>query len=397
MPPIPQNFQLPYVARLAFALISITILVYWMYVLDSIITLLLFSVIISIALYPLTAWLEQKGFPRMLAITVSILAFSLVAAGIATLLVYQVTDFTTMLPQLIQKINASLNKLQLWAYDRFNIPPSRQLKEIQKYYQNMAEGGGELVGTAVTTTTSMLGNLSILPVYIFFLLYYRDMFRQFFCKVFVSAKKTQVHEVLDKIYEVVHSYLSGLFIVTLIVGTLNSVGLLILGIPSAIFFGFLAAMLLIIPYIGILIGSVLPIVVALVTKDSPMYALGVAGIFFFVQMLEGNVITPYIVGSKISVNPLVAIVGLFLGGSLWGIAGLALALPLTAIIKVVFDAVDYLKPYGYLMGEPEISKERAVKSRKVQQIEREVVDTITDTTNEVKSLFKKKRTGKSTV
>ncbi len=397
MPPIPPNFQLPYVARLAFALISITILVYWMSVLGSIVTLLLFSIIFSIALYPLTAWLERKGFHRMVAITISILAFSLVAAGICALLVYQVTDFTKMLPQLIQKINASLNRVQLWAYDRFNIPPSRQLNEIQKYYQNLAESGGSIVGTAVTTTTTMLGNLSILPVYIFFLLYYRDMFRQFFCKVFVSVKKNQVHEIMAKIYEVVHSYLSGLFIVTIIVGTLNSVGLLALGIPSAIFFGFLAAMLLIIPYIGILIGSILPIVVALVTKDSPMYAVGVAGIFFFVQMLEGNVITPYIVGSKISVNPLAAIIALFLGGALWGIAGLALALPLTAIMKVIFDAVDYLKPYGYLMGEPEVSKERAVKSRKVQQIEKDVVETITEKTNEVKSLFKKKHSEKSAV
>ena len=204
MPPIPPNFQLPYVARLAFALISITILVYWMSVLGSIVTLLLFSIIFSIALYPLTAWLERKGFHRMVAITISILAFSLVAAGICALLVYQVTDFTKMLPQLIQKINASLNRVQLWAYDRFNIPPSRQLNEVQKYYQNLAESGGSIVGTAVTTTTTMLGNLSILPVYIFFLLYYRDMFRQFFCKVFVSVKKNQVHEIMAKILSLIH-------------------------------------------------------------------------------------------------------------------------------------------------------------------------------------------------
>jgi predicted PurR-regulated permease PerM len=394
MPPI-QEYNFPYVVRLAFALICVTILVYWMYVLDSIIPLLLFSILFSMAMYPLVAWLERKNLGRVVSITIGILTFTLVGAGIVAVLCYQVADFTEMLPQLTEKVNTSLNKIQLWAFDQFKIPPSRQLNELQKYTQNLANSGRALVGTALTTTTNMLTNLSILPVYVFFLLYYRDLFKQFFYKVFKDVKKAKINEVLGKIYDVVHSYLSGLFIVTLIIGTLNSIGLLALGIPSAFFFGFLAASLLILPYIGILMGSILPIVVALVTKDSPMYAVGVAGVFFFIQMLEGNVITPYIVGSKISVNPLVAILGLFLGGSLWGLSGMALALPLTATLKVIFDAVEPLKPYGYLMGEPEVVKERVEKTRKVQQMEKEVVETLTETTNDVKYLFKKKGTSKS--
>ena len=394
MPPL-QEYPFPYVVRLAFAMICVTILVYWMYVLDSIIPLLLLSVLLSIAMYPLVAWLERKSLGRVIAITISILTFTFVGVGIVVLMCYQVSDFTEMLPQLTEKVNESLNNLQLWAYKQFNIPPSRQMNEVQKYTQNLANSGRALVGTALSTTTNMLANLSILPVYIFFLLYYRDLFKQFFYKVFSSVKKSKINEVMSKIYEVVHSYLSDLFIVTLIVGTLNSIGLLALGIPSAFFFGFLAACLLIIPYIGILVGSILPIIVALVTKDNPMYAVGVAGIFFFIQMLEGNIITPYIVGSKISVNPLAAILGLFLGGTLWGIAGMALALPMTATLKVIFDAVEPLKPYGYLLGEPEVIKERVEKSRKVQQMEKEVVETIAETTNDVKHLFNKKRASKS--
>lgn len=390
-----QETSFPYVARLAFGLICITILVYWMYILGSIVTLMLFSILFSMAMYPLVTWLERKNVGRVLSITIGILTFTLIGAGIVMLVCYQVADFTKILPQLIEKVNTSLSNVQQWAFKHFNITPSRQLNELQKYTQNLADGGGAMIGTALTTTTNMLANLSILPVYVFFLLYYRDLFKQFFYKVFKNIKKTKINEVMGKIYDVVHSYLSGLFIVTLIVGTLNSIGLLALGIPSAFFFGFLAASLLILPYIGILVGSILPIVVALVTKDSPMYAAGVAGVFFFIQMLEGNFITPYIVGSKISVNPLAAILGLFLGGALWGIAGMALALPLTATLKVIFDAVEPLKPYGFVLGEPEATKERAAKSRKVQRIEKEVVETITETTNEMKSLFKKKGTSKS--
>lgn len=377
MPPL-QSFSFPYVARLAFALICVTILVYWMYILGDIVTLLLFSILLSMAIYPLVAWLERKKMGRLLSITFGILIFTLIAASVLALLCYQISDFINMLPQLTQKLNASLGNFQQWAFEHFDITPSKQAIELQKYSQNLTDGGGTVVGTAVSTTTNLLINLSILPVYMFFLLYYRDMFREFFFKVFKSVKKTKINEVLGRIYGVVHNYLSGLVIVTLVVGTLNTLGLWALGIPSAIFFGFLAAMLLIIPYIGILVGSLLPIVVALVTKDSPMYAVGVAGLFFFIQMLEGNFITPYIVGSKISINPLAAILGLFLGGTLWGIAGMALALPLTATLKVIFDAIEPLKPYGFLLGEPEATKERTSKSRTLQKIEKEVVDTFVE-------------------
>jgi hypothetical protein len=143
-----------------------------------------------------------------------------------------------------------------------------------------------------------------------------------------------------------------LFLVIIIVGILNSIGLLILGVPHAIFFGFLAGFLILIPYIGILIGSLFPALLSIVTMDSPWYAVGVIGVMSFVQFLEGNFITPNIVGSKVSVNPMAAIVALFLGGQLWGLSGLILALPVTAILKVILDTIPSLEPFGFLLGEP---------------------------------------------
>jgi len=144
-----------------------------------------------------------------------------------------------------------------------------------------------------------------------------------------------------------------LLLVILIVGTLNTISLLLLSIQNAFFFGFFAAVLVLVPYIGVAIGSILPIILALITKDSAWYAIGVALSFGVIQFLEGNFITPYIVGSKVSINSFVAIVALILFGNLWGIGGLVLALPLTAIIKVVFDSIDKLKPWGFLLGDVE--------------------------------------------
>jgi predicted PurR-regulated permease PerM len=213
----------------------------------------------------------------------------------------------------------------------------------------------------------------------------------FFYKVFSNTRRYAIDTVLTKIYDVVHSYLTGLITVTLIVGSLNTIGLIALGIDYAIFFGFLAAALLVIPFIGILIGSILPIIVALVTKDSPMYAVGVAGVFVFVQFLEGNFITPQVVGSKISINGLVAIIALLLGSALWGIAGMALSLPTIAILKVIFDSVPDLKPYGYLLGEPDHNRLLEEKKKKMKDFVPELVETINETTEDVRSLVQGKK------
>ena len=381
----------PYAARLACALVCVTVLVYWLHVLAAVIIPVLFSIIFAILLYPIAFWLEKRGLGKIGAILITLLGFTILLIGLFFVLGYQVSNFTDMLPQLTQKLNAGIERLQQWASDSLHISHSRQIAELEKYTKGAAQNSTSMVSTVLSTTTNLLGNMSLVPLYIFFLLYYRDMFRTFFYKIFRNTKKTKINDVLHQIYGVVHSYLSGIFFVTLIVGTLNSLGLLALGIESAIFFGFLAALLLVIPYIGLLIGGLLPLVVALVTKDSPMYAVGVAGVFFVVQFLEGNIITPYVVGSKISINSLAAIIGLLLGSALWGIAGMVLALPLLAILKVIFDAVPNLQPYGYILGEPTVSKERAVKSAKIHRLEKEVTETISETTQDVKDLLKGKR------
>ena len=157
---------------------------------------------------------------------------------------------------------------------------------------------------------------------------------------------------LTKVYNIQRNYLLGLTKVIFIVGTLNTIGLLILGITNPIFFGFLAAILLLIPYIGILIGSLIPAVIALATKDSAWYAFGVIAIFGFIQFLEGNFITPKITGSKVSINAFIAILSFILFSMLWGVEGMIVALPITATIKIVFDNVPKYQAYGFLIGEP---------------------------------------------
>src|SRR5690606_17861233 len=150
---------------------------------------------------------------------------------------------------------------------------------------------------------------------------------------------------------VAQSYISGLMIVIVIVSLLNSAGLLLLGVKYAIFFGVFASILTIIPYIGILIGAMLPALFTLATTGQLIDAVLVVLVFMAVQFMEGNFITPYVVGSKVSINPFAAIVALLVGGEIWGAAGMIMALPVIAMLKVIFDAYPPLEPLGFVLAD----------------------------------------------
>ncbi len=337
-------------------MIVLTILVYWLSAMQELIVPLVFSILFAMILYPINHRLERWRVPRVPAILVCLV----IMIGFFYLLFYlislQISSFTSEAPKLLERGNQILDRLQTFGEDRFHIERSRMVAEARSYVNNLIRESGSFLTSTLLATTNTLSTISIVPLYIFFLMLYRDFFRSFFYKVFKSTKRAKIDIVFGRIYTVVKDYLVGLVLVIIIVGVLNTVGLLILGIDYAVFFGFLGAFMILIPYIGILIGSLLPALFTLLTHDNPLVALGVIGVFSFVQILEGNFITPYIVGSKVSINPLAAIIVLLLWGQLWGVTGLILALPMTAILKVVFDAVEPLKPYGFLLGEAERPK-----------------------------------------
>ena len=344
--------ETPVYLKLSAILVSLIAMVYILFTLRETIVPLAFSVLLAILLHPVCLWLERRKVPRIGAILLSILSIFIVIVGLVYIVSIQIGSFAEELPRITEKAEIILDQTLTMGERYLNVSRSQQVSEAKKYLINaLSEGRAFLLNTLVTTTGA-ISTFILIPLYIFFFLLYRDFFRRFVHKAIKNVPNEELNSLLKKIYEVIQSYLSGLFLVILIVGVLNSIGLLILGIPHAIFFGFLAGFLILIPYIGILIGSVLPALLSIVTMDSPWYALGVIGVMSFVQFLEGNFITPNIVGSKVSVNPLAAIVALFLGGQLWGLAGLILALPVTAILKVVFDSIPSLEPIGYLLGEP---------------------------------------------
>ena len=353
MSKLPREVQLPSYVKFACVLVTLVIVIYGLYTLQDTVVSLIFAILFSVILYPLCHRLERWRFPRVVAILVCIVLTIAFLYEFFYLIPLQIGNFTSEAPKLIQRSNEIFDKIQKLADENFNIDRQSLISEARKYLNRALQNSGAILTSTLLATTSTLSTIALLPLYIFFFLLYRDFFRSFFYKIFTETRHSFIDKVFGRVYAVIKDYVVGLVLVIGVVGVLNTVGLWILGVEFTVFFGFLGAFLILIPYIGIAIGSVLPALYTLVTNDNPLTAAGVVGVFLFVQLLEGNFITPYIVGSKVSVNPLASIVALLLWGQLWGLPGLILALPMTAILKVIFDSVDALKPYGFLIGEAE--------------------------------------------
>ncbi|MBD0256483.1 MAG: AI-2E family transporter [Cytophagales bacterium] len=367
------KFEQPLYVKVAMVLISLALLLWGLSLGAGLLVPLSFSFLFALLLHPLSARLESWKVPRVLAIFICLIVIIAALVGIMYFIVSQLMNFGDDLPELQARFNQLLAEIQGFIAERFGVNETRQLDWLRKQASGAVASSGALLSGTLSATTSTFADLSLVPIFIFFFLYYRNFFMDFLNRVFASTPNESIMDVGYKVQAVVKNHIMGLFLVIVILAALNTVGLLLLGIKYAFFFGALAAFLNIIPYLGILIGSVLPITMALLTKDSIWYAVGVAAVFAFVQFLEGNFITPNIVGSKVGVNPLAAIVALILGGMIWGVAGMILSIPFTAILKVIFDHVPGLEPFGFLLGEP--PKEQ-VKPHK------DVIDEVKETAKE---------------
>lgn len=340
----------PLYIKVCCVLISVVIIVYILSILQDFLVPMTFAVLLSILLLPLCTKLEKFKIPRPIAITLCLLLTVSVVSLLFYLIVLQISTFDEIIPALKERSITWFDSIQQWLKSSFNVELDEEKLNIRDNMSGIFENASGIVSGTLSSTTGFLSNLALVPLYIFLLLYYRDFFRRFLYKA-SKISDERINNILHKIKNVTLSYMVGLLLVIGIVGALNTVSLWILGIDHALFFGFFAAALVLVPYIGVAIGSLLPILMALITKDSAWYAFGVAASFGVVQFLEGNFITPYIVGSQVSINPFAAIIALILFGSLWGIGGLVLALPLTAIIKVISDSFASLEPLGFLLGD----------------------------------------------
>ena len=314
---------------------------------------IIIAVILSVLVFPVQKFFERKMKCSRLFATIFTISILLITTGLLIFLItYQLQSFVNNGEDYTKRITEVYANLASSLENAFGIPRNDLIPNKKLPIEGLVQGNFEKVGVFLSESGSVISDMILIPIYCFFFLYYRAFFRAFTYKVFNKQSKSFINGLIKKVYVIQQNYLNGLLKVIIIVGTLNTIGLLALGIDNAVFFGFFAAILILVPYIGVLIGALLPAILALATKDSAWYAVGVIAIFGFIQFIEGNFITPKITGSKVSINAFIALSSLILFAMLWGIAGMILALPLTATLKVIFDNTPGYEAYGYLIGEP---------------------------------------------
>lgn len=318
------------------------------------------GMVFSLLLYPLTSKLERIRIPRSVAAVVAMVVVLFIVGVIVYVLSVQVGRISRELPAIEKQLAQAIDRGQVYLEEQFQVDQTEQRAYVKEVLQNFAENSSALFQTTFSLTAGLINYLVVVPITLFFFLYYRTFLKSFLFMLMPRQKHDKVALALSNVQQVIQNYIIGLFTVIAIVAVFNSLGLYLLGINHAIFFGVLAALLTVIPYVGIFIGSLLPIVYAIITTDSLFYPLGVAVLFGLIQFLEGNFITPNVVGSKVSLNPLAAIMALLIGGMVWGPAGMILFIPFVAMLKVLFDVIDPLKPYGFVLGVPEVKNEKKV-------------------------------------
>jgi len=312
---------------------------------------LAFALLMSFILFPVVRRMEAWGINRMIAAFTSIL-FVLILISLAILLfTTQIVALSQDFPNFQAKFTQMMADATLFINTNLSVVPDLKRDELLGHINDaMMKSSGRWMSTTFSSTATFFASLILTIVYLFLILIYRSGLTVAFTRFFPVAQRERALGVFKSLQLVGQNYLFGVVMVIVIVGCLNSVGLWLIGIEHALLFGFIAATLTIIPYIGTMIGASLPMIYAFVTYDSIGMTFWIGVFFWSVQLIEANLITPRIVGGNLQINALTSIMSIVIGATIWGIPGMILFLPLAAMLKVVCSEVGPLKPLGMLMG-----------------------------------------------
>jgi predicted PurR-regulated permease PerM len=340
--PVPHKY--PFYLRVTIILLGLVLASYALANLRDILIPFSYALFLAILLSPLVDRLERWKMPQVLAISVALLIAIVVIGGLWYFLAAQMSHFTAQLPALERRTADLVSRLQQDLSS--NIPIDKQ-----NHYIAQAKAGIEpLVGRALGSVAGTVITVSLIPVYTFLLLYYRMLILNFIYDIFAEEHEGEVQTVLRQSRGAIQSYMYGLVIRFLIVAVMNITALLLLGVPYAILVGVLGAILNVLPLFGGVLASFMAIAVATITKDGIHTQVGIAISYAVIQFIDNHFLIPYIVGSKVKINALISVIAILLGAAVWGFSGMIVAIPFIGILKIIFDRIPEMKPWGRLLG-----------------------------------------------
>lgn len=325
-----------------------------MYIAGSFLKPLVFAGLVAMLLLPVARFLEQKlKFKKMLSSITCVFLFTSIIFLLVWAFTLQLGSFRKDLPKLRVQFYEKVGLLQHAVETSTGINSEEQAELFKEKSAALLHLAESYVSKVASATSHIVLDFTLFFLYLLFFLLYRNKIKGFALLLVGKDNAEECKLVMTKISKVTQQYLLGKMIVMLIAALLNSVGLLIVGVEHAIFFGVLAAFLGVIPYVGTFIGVSLPFLMAFVSSPTISPALAVVGTLFGIHFLESNILIPAIIGEKVNLNALIAILAVILGGLIWGVAGMVLFLPLAGIFKIICDHVPALNAFGYLLGNEE--------------------------------------------
>ena len=312
---------------------------------------LLLAFFLSLLLMPVFRFLRRLKIPEAIAIFLSIIFLSIFVALAIWLFVSQANSLASDFPQIQKNTVRHLSSLRIWISNRFGYSVADQMKFINDNSNKLFSSAGFVMKQMANSVSSVLFFSGLLPIYIFLIILYRNLISKFTMLWVAPEEHKNVREVMSQVERIVLNYLVGLLIQIIYIIILLGVTLMIVGIKHGLLIGILFAVLNLVPYLGPLVGNVIGALITLASSGSLTDVVIVIGIIGVVQFLDNNILMPRIVGSKVRINALVSIVGIFTGGALAGISGMFLAMPVIAVLKIVFDHSVRFAKWGVLLGD----------------------------------------------
>lgn len=351
----------PFYQKLSFNLISIGLITLALYFGHQLILPLLFALLLATLLLPVTKYFASKKLPKALTIIIPLLLAIALIGGIIYLLSARVLTFIDDLPSLQDRIDEVGLSFQKWVRQSIDMTIRKQNVYVKQAVDNLKEKAPQIAGVTVGSIKGFLTYAALIPIYTYLILYYRSVIKKFLVRMFRNGSEENVTEILTESVVISRYFVTGLLIETVIVFALNTTGLMILGVKYAVFLALLGALLNLIPYVGMLTANILCMLITLISSDSTNDVVWVGVILAVVQFIDHNFSMPFIVGTRVRINALVIILGVFIGGALCGIPGMFLAIPAIAVCKVICDRVEELKPWGELLGDGSVETPKEKK------------------------------------
>jgi predicted PurR-regulated permease PerM len=342
----PVNFQ-----RFAHFLICATVLLYALYAVSSFFIPITYGIFFALMLKPVSGWFERRGVDRLIAVVLTLLTAGAIVLSVILFFFNQVQEILTEADDIYSGLVETLYEWAEYGGGSFGLTGAEVEEYIDKALTSVSDQPFGIVSTGLSTSGVLIGNFSLIMIYTFFFLLYRTAIRNFMIGQLRRDIQQEGQQTMKEVQEVAKNYLGGMGLVMLILGILNSFGLWAIGIDYYLVWGFLAAVLGIIPYIGTAIGGLLPFVFTIATTESFWAPLLVVLLYTTVQFIEGNFITPKVLGSSVKLNALAAIMAVLLGSFFWGIAGIVLAIPILAMIRIILTHVEPLRPVALLLSD----------------------------------------------